>query len=290
MISIIVCSRNQDIPEKLKQNIAKTIGVEYELVVIDNSKNNYSIFSAYNEGVRRAKYPYLCFMHDDILYHTENWGKRVIEHFQDDKVGAIGTCGTHFLPKTPTGWYQTKVNSGGGLQRIKINGKENIRKEYELKYIKNKRSIQAVVVDGLWFCIPTKLFEQIKFDDKTFNGFHCYDMDICLQIRNLDLQIKIISDILIEHFSLGCFDIDWIKNTNLFFNKWKNSLPQVAGVLLSEEELKAREEIVSETFVWMTAYAQSQKELENIRKSKAYLIGKFLIKPFSIVKNILYKK
>jgi len=54
--------------------------------------------------------------------------------------------------------------------------------------------------------------------------------------------------------------------------------------------LKAREEIVSETFVWMTAYAQSQKELENIRKSKAYLIGKFLIKPFSIVKNILYKK
>ena len=66
MISLIICSRTADISDELKQNIATTIGCEYELCVIDNSRNEYSIFTAYNEGVRRAKGDILCFMHDDI--------------------------------------------------------------------------------------------------------------------------------------------------------------------------------------------------------------------------------
>ena len=117
MISLIICSRQPDIPQELKDNIALTIGVEYELVVIDNSKNQYSIFLAYNEGVRRSQYPYLCFMHEDILYHTQEWGKNVVEHFKDEKVGLIGVVGTHFLPDTPCGWYHSMIVSGGCIQR-----------------------------------------------------------------------------------------------------------------------------------------------------------------------------
>ena len=44
MISIIICSMNPDISAELRQNIADTIGCEYELVVIDNSRNQLSIF------------------------------------------------------------------------------------------------------------------------------------------------------------------------------------------------------------------------------------------------------
>ena len=62
MISIIICSRKANVPKELKENIASTIGCEYELCVIDNSRNEYNIFSAYNEGIRRAKGDILCFM------------------------------------------------------------------------------------------------------------------------------------------------------------------------------------------------------------------------------------
>ena len=55
MLSLIICSRHSDISDKLKDNIQKTIIAEYELIVIDNSKNKYSIFSAYNEGVKKAR-------------------------------------------------------------------------------------------------------------------------------------------------------------------------------------------------------------------------------------------
>jgi len=75
MFSLIICSRNNDICDELKKNISLTIGsYKYEIIVVNNSKNEYSIFQAYNVGVRKAKFQYLCFMHEDILYLTNNWG------------------------------------------------------------------------------------------------------------------------------------------------------------------------------------------------------------------------
>lgn len=67
MISIIICSRFQSISKELKDNIENTVGVVHEIICIDNSKSQYDIFSAYNEGVKRSQYPLLCFMHEDIL-------------------------------------------------------------------------------------------------------------------------------------------------------------------------------------------------------------------------------
>lgn len=285
MISLIICSRQPDISQSLKENIAKTIGIEYELIVIDNSKNRYSIFQAYNEGVRQAQYPYLCFMHDDVLYHTPHWGKKVVEYFQDEKVGLIGTFGTHFLPKTPSGWYQTKVVSGGGLVSVSHNGKLELECLGDYTHLKDQLSIEAVAVDGLWFCAPKSIFSIVFFDEQNFKGFHCYDIDICLQIRKAGFQVRIISDILLDHStSTGKFPVEWVKNTLLLFEKWKEELPQVAGVDLSPIEMNVREDMVGEVFLWMSAYAQSSAELENIRQSKSYRLGKFVMKPLSFFK------
>ena len=65
MISIIICSRTATISKKLSANIAETISCDYELVIVDNSENKYSIFNAYNIGIKRSKGKYLCFVHDD---------------------------------------------------------------------------------------------------------------------------------------------------------------------------------------------------------------------------------
>ena len=74
LLSLIICSRKADVSQELKDNVAATIGCEYELCVIDNSRNEYNIFSAYNEGVRRAKGGILCFMHEDVLFRANGWG------------------------------------------------------------------------------------------------------------------------------------------------------------------------------------------------------------------------
>ena len=63
MVSIVICNRGNRISPVLEKNISETIGIEYEVVCIDNSKNQYNIFQAYNIGVAKARYPLICFMH-----------------------------------------------------------------------------------------------------------------------------------------------------------------------------------------------------------------------------------
>ena len=50
IISIIVCARGNI--QKLRDNIEQTIGVPHKLFVVDNSQNRYSIFEAYNLGLK----------------------------------------------------------------------------------------------------------------------------------------------------------------------------------------------------------------------------------------------
>lgn len=59
MVSIIICSVSPLLLEDLKQNIAQTIGVEYEIIAIDNREKRWPIAKAYNYGAQQAKYPYL---------------------------------------------------------------------------------------------------------------------------------------------------------------------------------------------------------------------------------------
>ena len=104
MISIIICSRESDIPEGLKNNIRETVGLEYELIIVDNKQHHQSIFKAYNYGVDRARYDTLCFLHDDILFHTPKWGEVVLDQLNYPFVGLIGVAGGVLAPRVPVQW------------------------------------------------------------------------------------------------------------------------------------------------------------------------------------------
>ena len=86
MISIIICSVKKDERPKVEANIKTTIGdIKYEVLWIDNTENRYSIFQAYEEGTRKAQYKYLCFMHEDIVFHSQDWGRTCIKRMEEDE-------------------------------------------------------------------------------------------------------------------------------------------------------------------------------------------------------------
>ena len=58
MLSIIICSISPERLQEISQNIHATIGVEHEIIAIDNREKCWSIARAYNEGARQARYPY----------------------------------------------------------------------------------------------------------------------------------------------------------------------------------------------------------------------------------------
>ena len=229
MLSVIICSRMPDITDDLKQNIAETIGCEYELIVIDNSKNKYSIFSAYNEGVRRAKGEILCFMHDDIRYRTPRWGNTVSDYFRNDNIGCVGIAGTKYFPRIPASWFSMKDEIINVIQHY--NAKDSAI--HVNRGFSGNTACKVVAIDGVWMSIRRSLFDKIRFDEK-YGGFHAYDTDICMQVTCEKKDIMVVPDILIEHFSCGSLSKVWFDANLIFFDKWKHFLPtKVSGFKLT---------------------------------------------------------
>ena len=283
MISIIICTKHGRIPIKLKDNITSTIGCDYEIVCIDNSENHYSIFQAYNKGVSLAKGDILCFMHDDIHILTPNWGKLVKQHLCD-KVGLIGVIGNHLLPNCPASWWTTSMRSGHIIQRNLTDDRSydilfDLYKSSSLNYS------EVVTIDGLWFCMPKKIFEEVHFDEKTFSGFHCYDSDICMQTLMMGYSVRTIFDITIEHYSIGSLDKQFFAQRQLWYEKWEQHLPIVRGISLSPNELMIVTEMSKLSNELLEEKTWAEEENKRIKNSHAYKLGETILKPIKWLKK-----
>lgn len=224
MISVIICSKEKKLLDQVSKNIEETIGVPYELIAIDNSRRDYNIFQAYNLGVEKSKCDILCFPHEDLIFHTQDWGNNVINHFKDEDLGLIGTCGGTAMPNCPAPWWSNDVLNialANNINTWKINKPTGL--DYKNPF--NENATDAILADGHLLCIPQKMFDTIRFDDKNFNHFHCYDSDICLQVLDQNKKVKIVYDILIEHFSDGYSDKAWADAVETLADKWKHKLP-----------------------------------------------------------------
>ena len=236
MISVIICSRDKKMLSNLSKNIADTIGEPYEIVAIDNSQNEYNIFSAYNRGVELSHGDILCFCHEDILIHTDHWGTIIKKHFESDpNLGLIGVVGGKALPNAPFSWWtwgagkENEPALGPIIQHyhqpgdIKRYGGKTSQQYYNPE---NKDITYIKAVDGLFFCIPRSLFTEgmIRFDDKTFSGFHFYDIDICRQIEQYR-KLAVVLNITIEHFSNGNKNRQWHQEAIKCYHKWQKKLP-----------------------------------------------------------------
>lgn len=275
MVSIIICSRKSDISPDLRANIEDSIGCTHDYIIIDNSDHSRSIFQAYNEGVRRATGEILCFCHDDILFKNSNWGPAIIDIFKDETIGQVGIAGTHFLPNVPLYWWSSPFISQFNLENDHGRVKKNDTRDNF-----NGHLAEVVAVDGVCFFIPRKLFETIHFDDLTFDGFHAYDMDISMQVQALGKKVCVTDVLTIEHFwSEDSFlnkkyMAKLNANMNLFYQKWKDYLPIVRG--LNEPQIV----IDRLNNLCIQAY-----EATRIRESKAYRLGRLLLKPIKSLRR-----
>ena len=279
MISIIICSRRADISSELKDNIASTIGCEYELCVIDNSHNDYSIFSAYNEGIARATGDVLCFVHDDVLFRTTDWGTIISEIFTDSSIGLIGFAGAHFLPQTPLYWWSSPYISQYNLQADKGVQLKNENIEFF-----NGDLADVVMVDGLCMFMPKSLFEHVRFDDTYYSGFHAYDMDISMQVIQKGYRVCVSRSIVIEHFwSESSFEnINYMKklytNVQLFCQKWQHQLPISRGIDISTHTLECLNQLCAQAY-----------DAKKARQSYAYRIGRTILTPINALKKLFAK-
>ena len=220
MLSIIICSRKNTIPEELSKNIDETIGCAYELVVIDNSENKLSIFEAYNLGIEKSKGDYLCFIHDDILFHTQNWGEVVNRIFEKNKkIGLIGVAGAKSKTKIPSLWWSCPKEDKLAFLIQHIPHREIERWDSGFE---KESMVEVVAIDGVFMALKKDC--RIRFNSE-MKGFHNYDSNLSIECKKLEYKIVVTNAILIEHFSLGTIKGEWLESSYEFYTLYKKGLP-----------------------------------------------------------------
>lgn len=230
MLSIIICSKQENISNALARNIQLTVGIDYEIITIDNSKNQFSIFSAYNEGFRRSRFPNLCFVHEDVYFHTQDWGNKLIKHLSNKQTGIIGLAGGRLITRVPSSWsvFDKSMNIIQSDKSSKDSKKHFTPKNYgeELR--------EVLLLDGVLLAMRREIFGAIKFDE-SLNGFHAYDLDISLQSLHEGYKNFVAYDFEVEHFSKGYRDKKYFENQILVFKKWQQILPINLNDLSNDE-------------------------------------------------------
>lgn len=213
MLSIIISSYNKSNFENIQNNIAETCGIDYELIKIDNP-NLMGICEAYNKGATKAQYHYLLFIHEDIIFHTQNWGELLIKHLEKENTGVLGIAGSNYVPKAPTGWYlfDNTYNFSNCIQNNKE--KSNPR----LIHVLNSK-VNIFSVDGVFLAVKKNVYNEFPFNEN-IKGFHGYDLDFSLRVAT-KYKNYVIHDILLEHFSEGNPDKIWFENNILIRKKIK---------------------------------------------------------------------
>ena len=250
MLSIIICSVSPERLEQVTRNIHDTIGVDYEIIAIDNREKQWPIARAYNEGASRAHYPFLFFVHEDVKFHSVGWGKCIEKKLKEPDCGVIGFAGSKVKLKCYSGWgdvYKWDVifyyQSVGTETQFRV---ASVTMEHPFK--------EVLVLDGFAMFVRKDVWAKYPFDEELLTGFHCYDLDFTLQIaadRCYKNYVCCSSEVLIEHSSQGNFNQSWYQDTiKMHKLKWNKMLPmKIEGFELGEKEMRKQEEYTFSVFL-----------------------------------------
>jgi hypothetical protein len=223
MVSIIICSINKQHLTRISKNIEDTIGVPFELLVWDNRDANLGLSAVYNRMAARAKYPYLCFVHEDVIFKTESWGKILIHVFESDpQTSLVGVAGGKYKGRNFSGWYSGikgddffHLSHQSGSKILTLSNQSEWKNEEE----------EVVCIDGVFMFIKQKVWEGVRFDELLLKGFHFYDIDFSLRVAK-STKVKVIKSIELVHLTEGGdYGDNWVKEAILFHEAHQSELP-----------------------------------------------------------------
>ena len=224
MISVIICSINEVFASQVKKSIIDTIGVECEFIIIKNTQNPKGLGKVYNLGASRAKYDYLCFVHEDVFFNTYEWGQKIVTYFKNDRnLGLVGIAGSKYKSKTVSGWYT-------GIAEFDCCNIWHLDRKNELTRIyfnpDRQMAVQQVVsLDGVFLFSKKTVWQEIGFDETLLSGFHLYDLDYSLRVAE-KYKVLVTFEIDINHIVKGMhFGNHWLNYTLMWHKVYSEKLP-----------------------------------------------------------------
>ena len=222
MISVIVSSIQDPSWTLHERNVAKTVAAPCEYLRIDNRGTARGLCSVYNAGVAKATGDIVAFVHEDAFFMAPGWGEALERKFAgDERLGMVGVAGTRYLCGDRMAWtFAGRPYLRGRVVHELDNGADFSMAVFSW----DKNDADVVAVDGLFLAIRRSLFDRIRFDERTFDAFHFYDLDISMQVRRTH-RIIVTWDVAVQHRSAGRADDGWRLYGRRFLDKYRRELP-----------------------------------------------------------------
>lgn len=257
MLSIIISSYQTHYFSALEKNIAETCGMPYEILKIENP-GKMGICKAYNIGAEKAKYENLLFVHEDVLFETQNWGEILVDYLQTENIGCIGVAGATYVPNVPCGWWMVSGYAYSHLAHI--NKKTNERYDYTFSGSENGL-LKVRFIDGVFIACKKATWAEYKFDERLTN-FHSYDISFSLHLDS-KFQNFITNRINISHFSAGSLTKVWLEQ--LLLNRKLNKIFYKENRINNDTEIRI-----------YRLFAHHLKEYEFTKREILFHLVKFL--------------
>jgi hypothetical protein len=220
-ISVVISTRKID--DGYLKHVEKMFShPKTEILIYENDGVN-SLPEIYNIGLNESKNDIVVFIHDDLILETKNITPKVIRLFEKNPdYGIIGIAGTDNLISGM--WWQDKTSMYG------IVGHEHEGKRHVNHYSKgdySEKLKEVVVIDGLFMMIHKQRIKH-KFNEQ-FEGFHFYDLPICLENHLDGVKVGVTTKIKVTHKSIGIVNKKWEKNKLLFEALYEKNFPLVVS-------------------------------------------------------------
>ena len=219
MISLILASPSDARFQAAVQTYQRAIpqNEPFEIIRIPDAK---SLAEAYNRALKLSRGDILIFSHDDVEPLTANLAERLHHHLATYDI--IGVAGTSRLVSPR--WIDAGPLYTFGHVTHPYEGNTFVVSIYGARARVNP-NIQAL--DGLFLACRREAVEKIGWDEQTFPGFHCYDIDFTFRAFQAGHKLAVVMDIPLLHNSHGRFDAAWQPHANAFLKKHGHLPPHI---------------------------------------------------------------
>ena len=256
MLSIIISSYQPEFYLALEKNIAESIGIPYEIMKIDNP-GIMGICEAYNRGAEKAQYDFLLFLHEDVLFETQDWGRILMNLLNTENIGCIGIAGADYIPEVPIGWWMIKNHCYSHITHANLIN----QKVHKFTFSSNSGLKKVNLIDGVFIACPKKNWLTIKFDER-LKGYHAYDISFSLH-TNVYFENYITNLISMKHFSQGKPSKEWLES--LIQNRLNNRTHYKQNLIDTKLE-----------FEMFTEFSRQLWHLDVSKREQTYYLLKFL--------------
>ena len=250
-MDLSICIVNYLADKELKRCLASiskfTKGISFEVIVIDNSKDNKWYSGGNNSALAKAKGEYVLFLNPDC-YFTENSLVKMVGWM--NKHPEVGACEPRQVYDdgriAPTGsllpvWWVDGVELTG-LSRLfgsvgRLGGLGRLGKIREIRQegLDRRENWRTEVISGAAMMARKKILEQIDgFDEKL--KLYYTDVDLCRRILNAGFEVWHLGEFSLGHSTRKSTEkIKWdelydiyAKDARNYYKKWGEGIGGIA--------------------------------------------------------------